>query len=167
MNTSSNRPSHKPSRSGAFFFLKRTLRCIDKFSPPQTVHAHCDIPCGVYETDSMKWAALTCMKLVEKVLALEAPATSNKGEFLEYQNTVARAIHEKEEYAGVCKEQLLILWTDYFKAEHLTKYPDLHDNIWKATKQCSVVKRTVSVEEVKKLQAMVDKIAAIFAQSKS
>lgn len=34
-------------------------------------HAHCDVPCGVYETDSALWAVETCQKLVEKLLALE------------------------------------------------------------------------------------------------
>lgn len=142
------------------------LRFIDKIQPPKKAHAHCDVPCGVYETDSALWAVETCQKLVEKLLALETPAAGNKQAVLEYQNTVTRAILVKEEYAQICKEQLLILWTDYFKAEHLAKWPDLHDKIWKATKQCSVVKRTVSLEEVKKLRTLVEEIAAIFKASK-
>ncbi len=130
-------------------------------------YAHCDVPCGVYETDSALWAALTCQKLVEKLLALEAPASGNKQAALEYQNTVTRTILVKEEYAQICKNQLLILWTDYFKQEHLAKWPNLHDKIWKAAKQCSVVKRTVSLEEVKKLRASVEEIAEIFKSSNS
>lgn len=129
-------------------------------------YAHCDVPCGVYEIDSAKWAVETCWKLVEKLQALEMPDPKNKQALLEYQNTVARAVLVKEEYAQICKEQLLILWTDYFKQEHLAKFPDLHDLIWKAAKQCSIVKRTVSLDEVKKLKDFVDKIAAIFAASK-
>lgn len=130
-------------------------------------HAHCDIPCGVYETDSALWAVETCKKLAEKLLALEAPAPGNKQAAVEYQNTVARAVMVKEEYAQICKEQLLILWTDYFKPEHLAKWPDLHEKIWKAAKQCSVVKRTVSLEEVAKLHAMVQEIADIFRATKT
>ena len=143
------------------------LRFIDQIQPPKKVHAHCDVPCGVYESDSALWAVETCQKLVEKLLVLEAPATGNKQAVLEYQNTVTRAILVKEEYAQICKEQLLILWTDYFKSEHLAKWPDLHDKIWKATKQCSIVKRTVSLEEVKKLRTLVEEIAAVFKSSKS
>lgn len=145
----------------------RLLRLLDKISPPKKVYAHCDVPCGVYEIDSMKWAVETCMKLVTKLLALELPDLKNKEAFLEYQNTVARSVATKEEYAHICKEQVLILWTDYFKPEHLAANPDLHDKIWKATKQCSIVKRTVSLDEVNKLKTMVDEIAQIFLASKS
>lgn len=130
-------------------------------------HAHCDVPCGVYETDSALWAVETCQKLVEKLLALEAPAAGNKQAALEYQNTVTRSVLVKEEYAQICKNQLLILWTDYFKPEHLAKWPDIHDKIWKATKQCSTVKRTVNLDEVKKLRVLVEEIATIFKSSKS
>ncbi|MBI2639155.1 superoxide dismutase, Ni [Candidatus Peregrinibacteria bacterium] len=130
-------------------------------------HAHCDVPCGVYETDSALWAVETCQKLVEKLLALEAPAANNKQASLEYQNTVTRTVLVKEEYAQICKNQLLILWTDYFKAEHIAKWPDLHEKIWKAAKQCSVVKRTVNLDEVKKLRTLVEEIAGIFKASKA
>jgi nickel superoxide dismutase len=143
------------------------LRFLDTLSPPRPVHAHCDVPCGVYETDSALWAVETCQKLVEKLLALEAPPAGNKQAVLEYQNTVTRAILVKEEYAQICKTQILILWTDYFKPEHLTKRSDLHEKIWKAAKQCSVVKRTVSLEEVAKLRAMAQEIAEIFHATKT
>lgn len=134
--------------------------------PPSKAHAHCDIPCGVYETDSALWAVETCAKLVEKIQALELPVAGNKQAYADYHNTFSRAVLVKEEYAQICKAQLLILWTDYFKPEHLVKWPDLHDKIWKAAKQCSIVKRTVSLDEVKKLKDQVSEIAEIFRTTK-
>lgn len=142
------------------------LRFLDRLSPPKPVHAHCDVPCGVYEPDSMMWAVETCWKLVEKLIALEVPKAGDKEHELEYHNTVIRAVMIKEEYAQICKTQILILWTDYFKPEHLAKWPDVHEKIWKATKQCSVVKRTVNLEEVKKLKNMCEEIANIFRETK-
>lgn len=142
------------------------LRFLDTSSPPQKARAHCDIPCGVYEVDSMKWAATTCSKLVDKILALEIPDPKNKRSYIDYHNTFSRAVLVKEEYAKICKEQLLILWTDYFKPEHLAAWPNLHEKVWKATKQCSIVKRTVDAEEVKKLKTLLDEIAEIFVTSK-
>jgi nickel superoxide dismutase len=130
------------------------------------VHAHCDVPCGVYETDSMKWAVETCEKLTKKLLDLELPNWSDKKAVLEYQNTVARTVHTKEEYAAICKEQALIIWTDYMKPEHAEKWPDLHDKVWKLTKQCSIVKRSVSLEECQKLRDMVNEFAAIYSETK-
>lgn len=147
--------------------LSSFLRLLDRVSPPKHAHAHCDVPCGVYEPDSMMWAVETCQKMAEKLLGLELPPASNKQGQLEYQNTLARAVMVKEEYAQICKNQILILWTDYFKPEHLAKWPDLHEKIWKATKQCSVVKRTVSLEETAKLRALCQEIADIFKSTKN
>ena len=138
---------------------------LEKF-PAQIAHAHCDVPCGVYEPDSMTWAAETCFKLVEKMEALELPAPDDKPHVLEFHNTVARAVFVKEEYAQICKKEALILWTDYFKAEHLDRWPDLHEKVWKLTKQCSVVKRSVSSDEATKLKEMVKELADIFRETK-
>ena len=142
------------------------LQSFLKKFPAHIAHAHCDVPCGVYEPDSMTWAAETCFKLVEKMEALELPAPNDKLHVLEFHNTVARAVVVKEEYAQICKKEALILWTDYFKAEHLDRWPDLHDKVWNLTKQCSVVKRSVSSTEAVKLKEMVKELADIFRETK-
>lgn len=142
------------------------MRLLGQISPPRKVYAHCDIPCGVYEPDSMMWAVETCEKLVAKLLDLHEPDSKDKHASVEHRNTIIRAVMVKEEYAQICKDQILILWTDYFKPEHLASFPDLHEKIWKATKQCSVVKRGVSLEEVKKLREMCAEIANIFRETK-
>ena len=51
-----------------------------------------------------------------------------------------------------------MLWHDYFKPEHLEKFPDLHDTCWKAAKQASQVKHAMDLAEAKKLLDMIDKI---------
>lgn len=134
--------------------------------PLPLAYAHCDVPCGVYEPDSMTWAAETCFKLAEKLEGLELPAWNDKLHVLEFHNTVARAVAVKEEYAQICKAQVLILWTDYFKPEHLEKWPHLHELVWKITKQCSTVKRTVSSAEAQKLKDVVKELADIFRETK-
>lgn len=131
------------------------------------VHAHCDVPCGVYEVDSMNWAVETCSKMVNKLLELQIPDAKDTQAMIDYHNTFARSVAVKEQYAQICKEQILILWTDHFKPEHLAKWPNLHEKVWKATKQCSIVKRTVSKEEIKALHDAVHEVAEIFLASKS
>ena len=140
-------------------------RADDVFSP-RTAHAHCDIPCGVYEPDSMTWAAETVYKMAEKLLALQPPKEGDMKGRLEFVNTAARMVEIKEKFAHKCKEEILILWTDYFKPEHLDRFPELHEKVWKATKQCSTVKRGVSLEEAAKLKEMVAEIAEVFRKSK-
>ena len=140
------------------------LRTLDKISKPMAAYAHCDIPCGIYETDTSTHAAHTVYVLTEKIMKLEKPE-DEKGK-KDYMNTMTRMVGVKEEHAQLCKEQLLILWTDYFKAEHLAKYPKLHDTFWMATKQCSTVKREINLEAAQKLKDMVADIAKIFAETK-
>jgi len=133
---------------------------IFKFIKP--VYAHCDIPCGIYETDSMTHAAATCKRMVEKYQEIGEVDDENA----ESMNTAIRCVANKEEHAQKCKEELYLLWSDYFKPEHLEKFPKLHDTFWKATKQCSKVKQTMSTEECDKLVDMVHDISHMFADSK-
>lgn len=124
------------------------------------VYAHCDVPCGIYETDTMTHAADTCRRMVEKFE--ELGDTSEP----EHMNQFVRIVQTKEKHAQLCKDQLYILWSDYFKPEHLEKFPDLHDKFWQAAKQCGKVKQTLSLEECDKLIEQVHGIAHMFADSK-
>lgn len=126
----------------------------------KTADAHCDIPCGIYETDTMMHSAETCRRMIQKIEEL--------GELdnIEKHNSFVRSVMNKEKHAQKVKRELYILWSDYFKPEHLEKYPDLHDQLWKATKQASVVKQTVSMEEAEKLVSQVHDIAHLFTDTK-
>ena len=73
----------------------------------------------------------------------------------------------KEKHAQKCKNELYLLWSDYFKPEHLEKFPDLHEKFWMATKQCGTVKQTMSIEESDTLIKMVHDISHMFADSKA
>jgi len=83
-----------------------------------------------------------------------------------YANNKTRAIIIKEERAELVKHHLWVLWTDYFKPEHLEKYPDLHDKFWKATKQAGDCKHHLEPETAQKLLDMIDEIAEIFWETK-
>lgn len=126
------------------------------------VYAHCDLPCGIYETDTMRHAADTCVRMIEKIEALP----DNSGEKSDDHANFVRAISIKERHAQLCKDQIYLLWSDYFKPEHLQKFPDLHDKIWQAAKQCSKVKQSISMDEAKKLVDMVHEISHMFEESK-
>ena len=81
-------------------------------------------------------------------------------------NSMARYIAVKEEHAQIVKNELNILWSDYFKPEHLEKYPDLHDLFWNANKLAGSNKQNVSSDSAKSLVETVDKIAKIFWATK-
>ncbi len=144
-------------------FLKAAVRLADKFSKPRIAYAHCDVPCGIYETDTMRHSVETVKSMTLKLLALEHPKEGSPVSFL---NAAARMVAIKEEFAQKCKTELLILWTDYFKPEHLQKWPELHDKVWNAAKLCSDVKRGVDLAKVEALDKAVAEIAQMFADSK-
>ena len=121
-----------------------TLRAI--LRPTRIVDAHCDIPCGVYDPEQARIEAESCLRIIEKY-------EQNTDEVFR-----TRCITVKEERAELVKHHLDVLWHDYFKPEHLEKYPDLHDTFWKAAKQVSKVKATVDTGAAKELLAMIDTI---------
>lgn len=140
----------------------RPLRLIDKFFTPKTVYAHCDVPCGIYDPKPAQIAAATVLKMVEKIEALpkENPTVDDR-------NLFVRAVWTKEEHARKCKEELLILWTDFFKPDHLDMFGDLHDKFWQATKLCSKNKQSVDMKAAQELVAAVDEIAEMFNKAKA
>jgi nickel superoxide dismutase len=83
-----------------------------------------------------------------------------------YQNTLTRFIAIKEERADLAKHHLLVLWTDYFKPQHLEKYPDLHDLFWKSAKLCSAVKQEISLEHAQELMDNIKRVHEIFWETK-
>lgn len=128
-----------------------------KFLPQETVYAHCDVPCGIYDPEPAQIAAATILKMVQKILEEKE---SNI-------NSLVRYIWTKEEHARKCKEELLILWTDYFKPEHLKQFPNLHEIFWNAAKLCSKNKQSVDKAAAQELVKAVDEIAAIFQKTKA
>lgn len=132
------------------------LDLLIKLLPSKPILAHCDIPCGIYDPNAAQTAAQTVLKMVQKIKELPE----------EEMNNFVRMVMVKEQHAEICKREILILWTDYFKSEHLEKFPTLHDLIWKTTKLCSDNKRAVDETKAQELIDSVDKIAEIFNQTK-
>lgn len=92
-------------------------------------------------------------------LPIQNPTVNNRNKFV-------RCVLTKEEHARKCKEELLILWTDYFKLEHLVIFPNLHDTFWRAAKLCSKNKQEVNMKYAQELVKSIDEIAEIFKKTK-
>ncbi len=144
---------------------KALLTILDNLSV-QEVHAHCDGPCGVYDPASARVAAEAVLSMTKKLIALTPPQDGDSDAVLAYQNTFSRFVAIKEDQAKETKKELLILWTDYFKPEHLAKFPDLHETFWKATKLCSATKVNIDQEKAEELLKSVEKIHHMFWDSK-
>ena len=124
----------------------RILSLLDRVNPPAPVHAHCDLPCGVYDPAQARIEAESVKACMEKY------AGSNDADFRN------RAVFIKEERAELVKHHLWVLWTDYFKPDHLKSCPQLHELFWKATKSAGDTKKT---NDTAVAQQLLDEIAEI------
>tara|TARA_Y100000590_G_scaffold460709_1_gene620616 strand:- start:10220 stop:10693 length:474 start_codon:yes stop_codon:yes gene_type:complete len=136
---------------------------IKNLSLVADVDAHCDIPCGIYDPILAKIAAQTVLKMAVRLEAVDFQGGPSS---VDVPNSVVRFVTVKEEHAQKVKEELNILWADYFKPEHLEKYPNLHELFWNANKLAGTNKQTVSSDSAKKLVESVDEIATIFWATK-
>jgi nickel superoxide dismutase len=123
--------------------------------PRRTVHAHCDLPCGIYDPAQARIEAESVKACQEKYQG------SDDATFKD------RAISIKEQRANLVKEHLWVLWTDYFKPEHLETYPQLHELFWNATKEAGNAKRSEDPAQGQKLLDAIDELSKVFWETKS
>jgi nickel superoxide dismutase len=124
--------------------LASLLSIADRLSEPRPAHAHCDLPCGVYDPVQARVEAESVKAIMEKY----------------------RALFIKEERAELVKHHLWVLWTDYFKPAHLEKYPELHELFWKATKAAGEAKHSTDVAVADDLLRQIAEIDRIFWETK-
>jgi nickel superoxide dismutase len=119
-------------------------------------HAHCDLPCGVYDPAQARIEATSVKACMEKYNA------SDDDDFK------VRALKIKEERSDLVKHHLWVLWTDYFKPPHFQAYPQLHELFNEATKLSGGggTKGTNDVAVADQLLAKIDEIADIFWATK-
>ena len=110
--------------------------------------AHCDLPCGVYDPAQARIEAESVKAVQEKYQGNEDP---------EFR---ARAIVIKEQRSELVKHHLWVLWTDYFKAPHFEKYPQLNTLFNEATKLAGAggTKGSSDVAVADQLIAKIDEI---------
>lgn len=145
----------------------KPLDLLIKIFPSRPVYAHCDIPCGIYDPHIAQMAAHTVIRMTNFLKDLHA--SSDNAPFEERKkiiHDIARVTKVKEEHAELCKREITTLWGDYFKPEHLEKFPELHDLVWKTLKLASKCKQNIDPEAAEELLANTQKIAEIFWKTK-
>ncbi len=135
--------------------FSRLLEIVDRVSEPSVVHAHCDLPCGVYNPLQARIEAESIQKIIQKY------HDSNDQVFRD------RALFIKDERAELVKHHLWVLWTDYFKPPHLEHFPNLHDLFWRATKKAGESKHTVEPQVAQELLDLIDEIDGVYQKTQS
>ena len=139
-----------------------SLEKIDKVLNFNSVSAHCDIPCKIYDPAPAIIAALSVVRMIDLMEELSAKGDNS----LQAQNTMTRYIREKEDQARICKHEINIIWGDYFKAPQIEKFPKVHDVVHQIMMAASKTKQEPSRENGNKLVEAVNEFAEMFWHSK-
>ncbi len=130
--------------------------------PSEVGYAHCDLPCGVYDPAQARIEAESVKAIQERYQNAES-AKSAAETVDDYRG---RCVSIKEQRAHIVKEHLWVLWTDYFKPNHLEKYPQLHELFWNATKEAGLAKKSEDPAQGQKLLDLIGEIDKIFWETK-
>jgi len=117
------------------------------------VYAHCDLPCGVYDPAQARIEAESVHEIMKKYADL-------------HDEDKWRAVFIKEQRAELVKHHLWVLWTDYFKPEHLEIVPNLHDLFWRATKAAGDTKKSVDPAVGQNLLDVIAEVTDAFNKTK-
>jgi nickel superoxide dismutase len=133
-----------------------------RFLAPKTVaYAHCDIPCGIYDPAGAQQAARTVARMVELIGQIDPASTA-----VADRNKFIRCVSVKEQHAELVKREVQVIWSDYFKPEHLAAAPDLHTKVWNILKLAGKNKQSIDAEAAAQLEAAVKEFADIFWATK-
>ena len=136
---------------------------FEKLFNVQEATSHCDIPCGIYDPRDAIQAAQTVVRMTELLEELDF----SNGPSASLGNSMARFVAAKEEHAKKAKDDILVIWTDYFKPEHLEKLPNVHDLFWNATKKAGEAKKTEDPAVGEELLGLINEIDEVFQATKS
>ena len=137
------------------------MRISSRLAPTTVAKAHCDIPCGIYDPSGAQLAARTVARMVELIDGLDPADNSmaNRQKFV-------RCVMVKEQHAELVKREVQVIWSDYFKPEHLEKYPVLHTTVWNILKLAGKNKQSVDAQAAAQLEAAVKDFADTFWATK-
>ncbi|BFT29073.1 superoxide dismutase, Ni [Alteromonas sp. D210916BOD_24] len=142
--------------------IHRLLSKIDARRPFNTASAHCDIPCKIYDPFSAQLAALSVIRFVDLLDEIAAKDTHTFAD----QAQISRLIGEKETHAEKVKQEVRVIWGDYFKAPQFEKFPDTHELVHKIMLAGSGCKQHVSREKAMELLTLVNEFAERFWATK-
>ena len=136
-------------------------RISSLLSPKIVVRAHCDVPCGIYDPAGALLGAKTVARMVEILgqIPEEGRTPADRQKFI-------RAVMVKEQHAELVKRDVQVIWSDYFKPEHLEKFPQIHELTWNILKLAGKNKQNIDAEAAAQLIAKVEEFSAIFWETK-
>ncbi|QBF83274.1 superoxide dismutase, Ni [Shewanella maritima] len=142
--------------------MYKLLAKLDAKKPFNRASAHCDIPCKIYDPSAAQIAVLSMIRMVDLLDELTAAETLTTKQ----QATFARLVNEKEAEGKKVKEEVLVIWGDYFKKPQLEAFPEIHQLTHEIMLATSFAKQHIDRAATVELLNKVNRFADIFWQTK-
>ena len=126
----------------------------------KNAYAHCDIPCKIYDPAISLVAALSVVRLTDILLEIDDLSS------LDSQSKLARVVVQKEDEAQKVKDEVNIIWGDYFKEPQLEAFPETHEIVHGIMRLGSKCKQEVSREVAQELLRELNRFVDIFWKTK-
>ncbi len=137
-------------------------KLLDQFKLDEA-SAHCDIPCGIYDPHLAQVAALTVIRMDDLIADLVKGSHEENAEF---HNSLTRYVAVKEEHAELAKREVRVIFGDYFKKEHVEKYPELPTLVHHIFQFGSKARQTASRENAMEFLNLINRFAEIYWETK-
>lgn len=142
--------------------LHSLISQIDKVFAFDRASAHCDIPCKIYDPGSAQVAALSVLRFVDLINEI-----ANKTELTVADHAqLARLVREKEIHAKKVKDEIVVIWGDYFKQPQFDVYPDISELVHTILLTGSACKQHFSREKAETLLQLVNQFTEAFWSTK-
>lgn len=141
--------------------LHQAIRKLDQALNFSTASAHCDIPCKIYDPSTAQLAALSVIRFIDLINELDADNMT-----LAQQAQLARLVAEKETHAEKVKQEVRVIWGDYFKTPQFEQFPDTHTLVHNIMLEGSKCRQTVDRDHGEKLLELVNEFAASYWATK-
>jgi nickel superoxide dismutase len=148
--------------------IHKLISLVSNVLPAQTAHAHCDLPCGIYDPHQAQLAAHTVIRMTS--IINEMHASSENAPFEEKKKIIhdlSRATRIKDEHAEIVKHEVRVIWADYFKPEHLEQHGNLHELVFSIMKLASKARQEVNMDAANELLMKVQDFSELFWKTKS
>ena len=126
----------------------------------EQAQAHCDIPCGIYDPTPAQIDALTVVRMMDLMSEL---AKGEDKDNVAFHNSMERYIAVKEEHAEKAKNEIRVIWGDYFKKE---KHPNVDELVHKIMQLGSKVRQTADRDAGLAFVAAINEFAEAFWKTK-
>jgi nickel superoxide dismutase len=141
--------------------LYELFQRISKSFSIEEASAHCDIPCKIYDPITAQLATLSVIRFIDLINELQQKESSPSN-----QAQLVRLVLEKETHAAKVKDEVRVIWGDFFKQPQLEKKPDTHELVHNIMLAASACKQNIDREKGEKLLELVNQFSKYFWQAK-